>query len=128
MNVNIQSRLVELTPGLETHIYRKLHFELSRMESHITALAIIVSDVNGPKGGIDKQCLLQVSVANKGYFVIKDRQTDIYYAIDRVMQRVSRLVARKIVRKHRRLNRPTKTQLADGLAETSLLTQEQHEN
>jgi len=40
--------------------------------------------------------------------VIKDTQTDLYCAIDRVMQRASRSVTRKIAQHYKRQKRPEK--------------------
>ncbi len=114
MKVDIQSRHVELTQELEAHIQRKLQFALCRLEPHITALSIYLSDVNGPKGSADKQCRLQVCVTNMEDIVIKDTQTDLYCAIDRAMQRASRSVARKIAR-HQKLQRPEKIEQIDKL-------------
>lgn len=128
MKVDIRSRQVELTKGLKAHIQRKLQFALCRMEPHITALSICLSDVNGPKGGLDKQCRLQICMANMGDIVIKDTQTDLYCAIDRAMQRASRSVVRKITRQHKQQKRPEKIELIDELDQEVLSIQENHDD
>ena len=98
MKVDLQSLHFELTEELKANIQRKLHFALSRMEPHITAISITLSDINGPKGVVDKQCLLKISIADMEDIVIKDTQTNLYRAVDRAMQRASRTVARSISR------------------------------
>lgn len=111
MKIDIQSRHFELTEGLKAHIKRKLQFALSRMESHITAISISLSDENGPKGGVDKHCRLQVCLTNMGDVVIKETQTDLFTAIDRAMQRANRSVARNIDRQQRQQKHQSKFQL-----------------
>ncbi len=126
MKVHIQSRHFELTEGLKAHIQRKLKFALSRMESHITAISVCLSDVNGPKGGLDALCQLQVSIANMEDIVIKDRQTDLYCAIDRAMQRASRTVARKVARQQKLQKHPTKVETICELDQEALQIHESY--
>ncbi len=115
MKIDIQTRGFDLTEGLKAFIQRKLQFALSRMESHISVISIGLSDINGPKGGIDKRCRLQVSIANMEDIVIKDTQPDLYCAIDRTMQRASRVVTRKIARQQKQMQkkRPAKNEPID---------------
>jgi len=91
------------------------------MESHISAISICLSEVNGPKGGFDKQCRLQICVANMEDIVIKGTQTDLYCANDRAMQRANRSVTRKIAQHHKRQNR-RKIERVDEIDQNALST------
>jgi len=83
MKFDIQSQHIELTQKLEAHILRKLHFALSRMDSYITAISVNISDINDPKGGLDKQGGIQICILNMEDISIKETQTHLYCAIDR---------------------------------------------
>jgi ribosomal subunit interface protein len=96
MNIEIHGRHVELSPTLKAHIEQKLQFSLNRFEQHISKITISLSDVNGPKGGLDKQCTLQVFLVNMNDVVIKDTQATLSLAIDRAIKRAGRSVARKV--------------------------------
>lgn len=101
MEIEIQARHIEQSQKLKAHIQRKLQFSLNRFERHIREVSIGLSDVNGQKGGFDKQCTMQVILVNMDDIVIKDTQASLYLAIDRVMQRACRLVARKVGQLHK---------------------------
>lgn len=101
MKFDIQSRQIELTEELKNHIQRKLHFALCRMEPYITAISVNISDINCPKGGLDKQCGIQICVANMEDILIKDTQTHLYCAIDRAAQRASQALSSQIGRRHK---------------------------
>lgn len=102
MKVSIQSSQVGLDKAIEAHIQRKLKLALTRMEPYITAISINLSDVvNQPINDGDKEvsvtrCCLQIAIANLPALEVEDTQTDLYFAIDRVIQKASRTMARKL--------------------------------
>jgi putative sigma-54 modulation protein len=96
MDIEIHGRHIELSETLKAHVERKLQFSLNRFEQHISKIHINLSDINGPKGGRDKQCTVQVHFAKMNEIVIKDTQASLSLAIDRTLQRAARSVARKV--------------------------------
>lgn len=108
MDIEIKARHLELTPNLKMQIKRKLQFSLNRYERHIGGISIALADINGPKGGVDKQCTIQVFLAKMEDIVIKDTQANLSLAIDRAMQRAGRSVARKIDQRHKQQNQREK--------------------
>ncbi|MFK5915297.1 MAG: hypothetical protein QM484_13080, partial [Woeseiaceae bacterium] len=60
MNIDIQARDFSLTKALHEHIDRRLGFALSNSDDHIQHVIVILSDINGPRGGKDKCCHIQV--------------------------------------------------------------------
>ena len=95
MKVKIQSSQVELDRAIEAHIHRKLKLALSRVEPYITAISFSLSDVSDVKDGTATRCCLQISIANLPALKVVDVQADLYCAIDRVIQKASRTMARK---------------------------------
>ncbi|MFQ5488034.1 MAG: hypothetical protein ACE5ET_06285, partial [Gammaproteobacteria bacterium] len=57
-----------------------------------------VSDINGPRGGADKCCQIQVILSHVPNVIIKDTETDLYVAIDRAADRAGRTVGRRLAR------------------------------
>lgn len=96
MKVDIQFCDVELGEAIETHIQRKLHIALSRMVSYITTISISISDVNELEACGDKYCRVQISSTEFDDIIIEDTQIDLFYVIDRVIQRASRSLELKI--------------------------------
>ncbi len=57
-----------------------------------------LGDENGPRGGVDKFCRLQVSLVDAPQVVIRDCGPDLYTVIDRASDRAARSVAKQLER------------------------------
>jgi len=62
MQINVQALNFDLTPALRQHTERRLHFALGRANGQISRLTVRLSDLNGPRGGEDKRCLLRITL------------------------------------------------------------------
>jgi ribosomal subunit interface protein len=102
MNIDIQSRDFSLTTALRTYIKRRLGFALSTRYDRIKRILVRLSDINGPRGGKDKCCQLQVVLPGQADIVIADTQADMYLAIDRAANRAGRTTSRRLARIHGR--------------------------
>ena len=105
VQIDIQARNFSLTDAIRSHIERRLRFALSRSDDHIRHIVLRLSDINGPRGGVDKLCHLQVVLHALPDVVVKDIQADLYLAIDRATDRAGRTVERKIERQKRLLKK-----------------------
>ena len=116
MLIDIQARSFQLTDALRNHIERRLGFALSSRDDHIQRVLVWLSDINGPRGGADKCCHIQVVFTRYPDVVIKDTEMDIYTAIDRAADRAGRTVARQLTRQRDKERSP-------GLHDKSSITE-----
>ena len=98
MQIDIQARNFLLTKALRGHVERRLNFALNTREDHIQRINVRLSDVNGPRGGEDKLCHIQVVLPHLADVVIEDTEEDLYAAIDRAANRAGRTVGRRLTR------------------------------
>ena len=98
MRIDIQTQNFSLSRALRDHVERRASFALACCEGHIKRIVVRLSDINGPRRGVDKCCQLQVVLANLPDVVVKDIEADMYVAIDRATSRSGRTVMRKICR------------------------------
>ena len=98
MQIDIQARHFTLTKALQQHIQRRLGFALGSRDDHIQRVLVRLSDINGPRGGTDKCCHIQVILTHLPDVVIKDTEGDLYTAIDRAADRAGRTVGRRLAR------------------------------
>ncbi len=98
MHIEIQARNFPLTAALYSYIERRLGFVLSSRDEHIQRVLVRLSDINGPRGGADKCCHIQVILSHVPDVIIKDTETDLYVAIDRAADRAGRTVGRRLAR------------------------------
>lgn len=96
MQIEIQARNFPLTHALSHHVKRRLNFALSTRYEQIQRIQVRLSDINGPRGGKDKCCHIQVALPQLADVIIEDTESNLYVAIDRAAERTSRTVARRL--------------------------------
>ena len=98
MQLEIQARGFTLTQALRGYVERRLHFALSARYALIERVRVRLSDINGPRGGCDKRCHVQVLLPGQTPVVIEDTETNLYVAIDRASDRARRTLTRRLSR------------------------------
>ena len=98
MRIDIQARGFDLTQGLRDHTARRLQFALGWSRHDVRTVTVRLFDINGPRGGEDKRCLIQVAFPGTPNVVIEDTDADLYVAIDRAADRAARAVTRRLER------------------------------
>jgi ribosomal subunit interface protein len=116
MQIDIQARQFPLTDALRSHAERRLRIALTCCDDHIQRVVMRLSDINGPRGGADKRCHLQVALTGLPDVVIEDTEADLYVAIDRATDRARRTVGRRLARQR-------DTARASGLHDTVAMTE-----
>lgn len=99
MHIDIQARHFSLTNALRKHAEHRLRLALTCCGDHIQRIVMRLSDINGPRGGADKHCHLQVVLAGLPDVVIEDTETNLYVAINRATDRAGRTLVRKVNRR-----------------------------
>ena len=103
MQIVIQARNFSLTRAMRMYIEQRLGFALGRCYRHVNRILVRLSDINGPRGGNDKRCHLEVILPGQAV-VVEDTEADLYVAINRASSRASRTVMRQL-RRRRHINR-----------------------
>ncbi|QYF93207.1 HPF/RaiA family ribosome-associated protein [Massilia sp. PAMC28688] len=99
MRLTIQANGFVLTEALRAYTEQRLSMALGWAGEHMHKLAVSLSDINGPRGGIDKRCKIQVQLGGGAEVVIEDTEADLYVAIDRAASRADRAVVRRVERR-----------------------------
>lgn len=89
-----------MTQALAEHVRRRLGVVLTRHSDRIQRVGVRIGDENGPRGGVDKFCRIQVRLLDAPVAVIEDIGVDLYAAIDRAAERVGRVVVKHLDRTH----------------------------
>lgn len=77
---------------------RRLRFALTRFEPQVARVLLVLRDVNGPRGGIDKACRLDVHLRDGNPLSISDADANALAAVSRVADRAGRAVGRRLQR------------------------------
>jgi putative sigma-54 modulation protein len=90
--------------NLKRESERRLHFATDRFRKDIREIGVALRDVNGPRGGVDKQCKVTAMLRRGGSVEIEETRSSFIEAIGRVSKRLRNALARRIGGK-----RPKKT-------------------
>lgn len=98
MQIDIQARDFSLTKALRSYVERRLHFALGTRDEQIQRVIVRLSDINGPRGGRDQHCHIQVVLPHLTDVIIEDTEEDMYQAIVRAFDRAGCAVGRRLAR------------------------------
>lgn len=102
MQTTIESADFRLTSALERFIREQAHSSLKANRDRIEHLKIRLRDINGPKGGNDKECCVEVKIANQPPVVVRKRSTDAYASIRKALGRAARTTLRRVDKQRRK--------------------------
>lgn len=98
MLIHVYARNFEMTGSLSQHIHRCLSQALDRFDAKIARVRVKLADVNGPKGGSDKRCAIEVRLPRTKPVLIEQTHEDAYAAVDQAAGRAKRAVRRRLTR------------------------------
>jgi len=106
--VKIQVRAVTLQLDARTRseIEAVVRTALARHERRLAGAAVRVADQNGPRGGRDISCLVEVTMRPRGRLYIEETDVDLRGAVGRAAEAASIAVTRALERtrdRHRRV-------------------------
>jgi ribosome-associated translation inhibitor RaiA len=88
MEPTIRTRDVELTEALREQITRRLEFALDTFEHHVEDTFVYLMDLNGPKGGVDKLCQINIRARPIGELAVRETGTTVQAALNRAARRL----------------------------------------
>ena len=101
MRTNINFKNISGEGNLIDYIDQRMSFVFARTKHAIHNFSMTISDVNGPKGGIDKRCQVVIHARGVPSVVISEKQSDLRSAIDRCLARANQNLTRQLKRKQR---------------------------
>lgn len=78
----------------------RVAFVFRRHAASAPRATVQLSDLNGPRGGIDKECVLEINTAGTGPLVIRAVADNWHAALNRALARAS-LLLKKLMRRNR---------------------------
>lgn len=109
MTIEIRAKGLALNDTIREHVERRMGFALARFSDQIQSIRVMVEDLNGPKGGVDKLCKVVATMSRGDQVTGEARADGVLAAIDRVADRVKRAMTRK-------LDRPRARRLRDAMS------------
>lgn len=106
MQMEMRTLNFKLSDDLKDHLESRLRSSLGRIADQIDRLRISISDVNGPRGGIDKRCLVAVALIPRGEIMVESSGSNPVAVIADTVKRTKLAVIRTLKRQRSRKSRP----------------------
>ena len=84
-------------------VERRVHFVMRRVSAQLARVRVLLSDTNGPRGGVDKHCQLELKTDRGGTLHVSALATDWRVAINDALARAGTTLSRSGQRKRRLL-------------------------
>ena len=101
MEVRIRTQHVALPRRSLSRLRVRVRAGLARLSERVMRLHVTLKDINGPRGGRDKICMLRAEFVDGGEIVVVDRSDHLRRAIAGCLQRSRRVIDRELKRRHR---------------------------
>ena len=99
MEVTISTKGIAVDDIFRAYVDRRLRFSLGRFGSHIKRVMVRFADTNGPRGGLDKRCQINVALQPSGSVRIEDFDLDMRPVVDRAAARAASAIERELQRR-----------------------------
>lgn len=100
MQVLFHSRDSQALP-LKELAEARVRFAMRRLTGLVPRATVQIADVNGPRGGVDKRCRIQLSTDAHGTVVVTSMARDWRAALDSALARAARALLRLSQRSRR---------------------------
>ena len=95
MVVRMTGSNISISDALNTYTERRLRSVMSKAFNEVD---VRLTDVNGPRGGVDKECSIRVKLHNAGVVFVRAIGEDAYATVDKAASRLKLAVARRMGR------------------------------
>lgn len=115
MQVLIETRDIAAT-DIKSVAEQRLRFATRRLAWLVPRARVQLSDINGPRGGVDKRCQIELKTDGNGTVVVTAVARDWRSALDNAIARASRVLLRTVQRSK---NPPQRSAQTRGMAAAS---------
>ena len=104
--LSVRPGRVEVDPALRVRIHRELGKRIERYAQNVTRVTVRFEDINGPRGGIDTACRVELAVKGADHIVVEAHGADADEAFRVASGQAKTALGRVLERKGPAVRRP----------------------
>jgi putative sigma-54 modulation protein len=81
MKIATRSHGFSLTPALAAYTQKQVHSALAHRAEALRGVEVRLEDINGPRGGVDKECRVTARLQGGRTVTVQRRHEDLYLAV-----------------------------------------------
>ena len=98
LQLDVRHHGIEMNEETLTRLAHRLESALERFGTRIGRVQVHLSDLHGPRGGIEQRCCVVVRLQRRPDVVVEDRDSNLDVLIDRTCSRTAQAVIRELTR------------------------------
>jgi len=106
VTISVRSGVYRIDADLRETIEQRLRRGLRRYARRISGIRVWLDDANGPRGGVDRTCRIQVDLSSAGTSTVESRAETVYAALAGAIERTRTTIDRTLKRRRRRARLP----------------------
>ena len=110
MRINVKAVSLQMDARARAQIERRMNASLGRLSHHIQRAAVRVTDRNGPRGGEDIACSVELRLRPRGRIFVEETDIDLAGAVGKAAETAATTVVRTMEKvrdlKRRAAHRP----------------------
>ena len=95
MKIEIQTKQLKLGQTFKNNIKVKIRKLFQHSSDQVHRISVMVADINGPKGGEDKVCKVNISVGGGQDILVSAREASAYKAVTQAIRKASSTLSRQ---------------------------------
>ena len=99
MKFDVRCIHLDNSEHVDRHARAKFFTALDHFSHRIERIDVLLEDMHGTKHGIERRCIIRVTIHGAGEALVQHVDPDIYHAIDEAAKRIKRTVRRRINRR-----------------------------
>ena len=99
--VNFHVRGIDFTDELHDAVQKLVVFAVDRYETQVAKVSVYLTDLNGPKGGVDKLCQITANLRRGNPVFMLEKGSDLLTTVNRAARRIGHLIGRTVQRRNR---------------------------
>lgn len=99
MRFDVRSVHLDNSEHVDRHAREKFAAALENFSHRVERVVVLLDDMHGTKHGVERRCIVRVTISNTTDVVLQHVDPDIYHAIDEAARRIKRTVRRRINRR-----------------------------
>jgi ribosome-associated translation inhibitor RaiA len=96
MEIEIRTRRLTDQETPKAYCEKRLRSALGRFAEQVERVVVSLSDINGPRGGEDKKCVVRVHLRAQNLLVVSSLSESMHAALDLAADRAGRSVSRRL--------------------------------
>lgn len=98
MQILVNSGSFPVTDAIEARVRADVDGAIDRFRDRVTRVEVHLEDINGPKAGVDKRCMMEVRLSGLQPMAVEHQGADLYDAITAAAGKLERAVTNRLGR------------------------------